>query len=354
MRIRRILYLGLVFVVTFGVFAPTRVGQAAALTSLKDVLSTLEATVNANHTVSFVAPSAIANNTTITLTFAAGFDLTGIIEDDLDIAGSTEGELTTAADCTGAEKAGIGISGQVITITLCSGDGGDFTNSETVTIEIGNHAAASGTGTNQINNPSAGTYTIAVAGSMADSGTLATSIIADDSVNITSTVDPTITFTISDTTVGFGTLTTANARWATGNLAGVGAQPAASSGAHEMTVATNAVSGYAITYNGATLTSGGNTISVATIAGDGDGTPGIAEQFAMAVDDNGGNVTIVSDYDYASNNYRFIAGTTTQFASETGPTLTETLDVQYIANILPTTEPGTYTTNVTYVATGTF
>lgn len=353
---KKILILALVFAVMISVLGtPLRPAQAAALTSVKDVMTDITAaSATPNHTISFIAPSTVTNGSTITVTFPAGFSLTGIIEDDVDIAGSVEGELTTAADCTGVDKAGVGISGQVITFTLCSGDAGDFTGAETITIEIGTNATSSGTGANQIDNPGAGTYVISIGGTMTDSGSLAVSIIADDTVNITSTVDSTITFAILDTTIGFGTLSASAARWATGDLAGSATDSAA---AHTMTIATNAASGYAITYNGPTLTDLlSHTISVASITNDADGTP-TSEQFAMGFSTDG-DATIAAGYDHnatpANRDWTFVASTTTPVVSEIVPTATETISAFYLANIAATTEPGAYSTNVRYVATGTF
>ncbi len=332
-----------------GFMLPRHAVQAAGLTNVKDILSTLAASANANHTISFVSPSGVTNGSTIEITFPAGFSLTGVVEDDVDIAGSTEGELTTAANCAGSEKAGVGISGQVVTITLCSGDGGDFTGAETITIEIGDNATSSGTGANKIDNSTAGGQIVSIAGTMTDSGSYALSIIADDSVNITATVPTAITFTISDTTIGFGNLVTANARYASG--AGTGSDTSVA--AHTFTVATNATGGYAVTYNGATLTSGSDTIDAATITNDDDGTPG-TEQFAFGVT-TAGDGTIASAYNANSTaEYSFVPGVTTSFFSETGPTDTETISAYYIANIGGTTEAGSYSTDITYIATGTF
>lgn len=328
--------------------------EAAVLTSLKDVMSTITESVDANHTISFVAPSAVANNTTIVITFPTGFDVSSIVEDDVDIAGSTEGELTTAADCSGSEDASVEVSGQAITITLCSGDGGDFTNSETITIEIGTNATASGTGSNQITNQTAAQNTtdpvidVVLA---ADSGSFAVEIIADDSVSVSATVDPSLTFTISDVSIGFGVLDASQECWANGTPPS--SCDSTSESAHNLTVATNAASGWAITYNGATLTSGGNTIDVANIDGDADGTPG-TEQFAIGAATDGTSTNIVEDYRQPDNNFRFIASTTTTLATEAAPTLTETLSMYYLANIAATTQAGSYTTSITYIATGTF
>lgn len=310
----------------------------------------------------FVTPSGIQTTETVTLTFDADFTgVSGIDDGDIDFAEGDSSTCTTAsyseetlvASGASSSQWNASSSGQVITLES-GGASAIIAAGMCVRIKIGTNATSGGTGNEQISNGvSANAHSVTVGGTLGDSGVSAIDIIADDSVNITATVDPTITFTISDTTVGFGTLSTSTASWATGNLSGVTSAPAASSGAHEMTIATNAASGYTITYTGALPTSGSNNIDAATISGDADGTPA-SEQFALAVDDNGSNVTIVSGYDYASNNYAFVAGTTTTVASETGATATETLDVQYIANIAATTAAGSYSTDVTWIATGNF
>jgi len=328
------------------------VANAATVTSLKDIQTTLVDSANSNHTISWVSPSAVANAATITLTFATGFDLTGVVENDIDIAGTTEGELTTAADCTGAENAGVGVSGQVITITLCTGDGGDFTNSETITVEIGTNATSSGTGANQINNQTAGQNTtdptVDVTSGASDVGSFAVEVIADDSVNVTATVDPSLSFSISDTTIGFGTLTTSAARYA--NSAATGS--ASETPAHTLTAGTNAAGGLIVTYNGALLTSASNNIDAGTNL-DIDGTAG-TEQFGIAFDDNGSFFSIVAGYDQATPLSSFVAGTTTTVFSSTAPIASTAVDAHYIANIAANTPAGSYSTDLTYIATGTF
>ena len=351
---RRAISLIAMFSILFGAnFGFVRIANAATVTSFKDVQTTLVDSANSNHTISWISPSGVANAATIVLTFATGFSLTGVVEDDIDIAGSTEGELTTAADCTGAEKAGVVVSGQTITFTLCTGDGGDFTNSETITVEIGTNATASGTGANQINNQTEAQNNsdpkITLTSGASDTGSLAVEVIADDSVNVTATVDPSITFSISDVTIGFGTLTTGAARYANGAATGSGSVTPA----HTLTARTNAASGVAVTYNGALLTSASNNIDAATITGDADGTPG-SEQFAISFDDNGSAFTMVSAYDEASNNSSFVASTTTTIFSTTAPIGSTAVDAHYLANIAANTPAGSYSTDITYIATGTF
>ncbi|MBI3115041.1 MAG: hypothetical protein HYZ09_00935, partial [Candidatus Kerfeldbacteria bacterium] len=162
----------------------------------------------------------------------------------------------------------------------------------------------------------------------------------------------TLTFAISDTSIGFGSLGAAAARWASGDGTGSASDVAA----HTLQITTNARNGYAITYNGATLTSGSNTVSAATITDDADGTPG-SEQFAIGFQTNG-NATIASGYDHNTTaslrDWNFVASTATTAVSETGATATETISAYYLTNISSVTEAGAYTTSLTYIATATF
>lgn len=164
------------------------------------------------------------------------------------------------------------------------------------------------------------------------------------------TIDPTITFSISANTVDFGTLSSTSPRYA--NTSG---GSATNTVAHTMSAASNAPSGYTITYNGPTLTSGVNTIAAATIPNDVDGTQG-TPQFALSLSSSGG-ATITSAYNQANSpnpNWKFIANTTDTIASTSGVTTTETFSNRYLANIAATTPAGTYTAPITYVITGNF
>jgi hypothetical protein len=217
---------------------------------------------------------------------------------------------------------------------------------------IGTNAAG---GNAQFTNPNdTNTHSFDIAGTFGDTGSFAIDFVADETVNVTAVVDPSITFAISDTAIGFGTLTTANARFATADAAGSDTDSAA---AHTLTVATNATSGYAITYLGATLTSGADTISVATVSNDADGTPGVAEQFAMGFS-AADNATIAAGYDHnatpGNRDWNFVAATTTTIASEAGPTDSEAISAFYLANVVGSTEAGNYSTNIAYIATATF
>ena len=348
--------ISVVFIAAFVVFAlsfPALPAYAANLTSMSDTLSTAAQGVAANHTIEFTTPTGVAAGETITITFDTDFDTASITEDDVDVADDTV-DLTTAADCSGDEEAGVSIAADVLTIEICSGDGGDIAASSVVEVEVGTNATADGTGSNQITNPAAAeTSTIEIAGTMTDSGSLAVVTLADDSVAVSATVDPSITFSISDTSIGFGDLSSSAARFATSDGNGSGTD---SSAAFTMEVATNATGGYSITYNGSTLTSGADTIDVAAITDDADGTQG-TEEFGMGLS-TAGDASIAAAYDHnatpANRDWAFVADTTTEIVSETGPTAAETISVFFLANIAGNTEAGTYTTAITYIATATF
>lgn len=355
---RRTVSIVALFSLVFGLnFGFIRVANAATITSAKDTLSTITDGANANHTISWVSPSAVANAATITITFPTGFDFTGVVLGDVDLDGSTEGSLTLAADCTGVDKASYSRTGQVITFTLCSGDAGDFTNSETITVKIGTNASG---GTNQINNQTAAQNntdpTIDITSGASDTGSVAVEIIADDSVNVTASVDPSITFSISDTTIGFGTLSTSQDCFALGTPPASCDTTFPATAAHTLSAGTNAAGGLAVTYNGALMTSAANDINAATIAADTTdpvGTPG-TEQFAIAFDDNGTTFSMVSGYDKNSGNYSYVASTTTAIFSSAAPVASTAVDAFYLANIAANTPAGNYSTNITYIATGTF
>ena len=176
--------------------------SAANLTNVSDTIVDSDLSVQTNHTIVFTTPTGIvADDTNFTITFPAGFNMGSIDEDDIDVSGSVTAELTTAADCTGAEEIGIARVGQVITFQVCSGDGGDIVATETLTIEIGTHADASGVGANRIQNPgTAQSYEITIGGTMTDGGALRVAII--DDVVVTAAVSTRLTFTIEGVNAG--------------------------------------------------------------------------------------------------------------------------------------------------------
>lgn len=331
------------------IFIPS--AKAAQVTNLKDTMSRLEKSQASNHTIRFSPGKAISAGQTITLTFPDGFNIGSVDYTDIDLYYCEPGDCFSkilGATPSGATW-GASFSGQTLTIESGT-DTIPFTTTY-VEIEIGTHATDQTTGDQQItNHATADTYKITIGGTFGNSGQLAVVIVADDQVEVSTTVDPTLTFTITNNSV---TLLTAVA----GNP---DASNTAYNGSNTLAAGTNATGGYAITYNGATLTSGANTIdAMATKTTSSNGT----EQFGINLRDNatpnvgaepsGGSGAPASDYNTADQ-YRFITATTTNLASASGPSADTTYTVSYIANIASNTQAGAYSTTITYICTGTF
>ena len=326
--------------------------------------SSSAANVTSDHTIQFVTPSGVASGETIVIDFPSDFNgsthLSGALDyTDIDLFiddvpdGTCDGTAQTIVGATPGVSDWLaefsGTDNRTLTITS-GGASAVVAAGYEVCIEIGQNAEGGAANSQYINPTTIGSFMIGLEAGV-DTGDVSVSIIANDVVVITAKVNETITFAISDYDIGFGVLSLSNARFATGTEP-YGADGPTPVSAHTMSVATNGSSGYDITYKGLTLESGLDDIDVATITGDGDGVPG-SEQFAISFTTSG-NATIASAYQQASSNYSFVETTETSFASETGPTATETLSAFYLANISGLTPAGTYSTAITYVASANF
>lgn len=158
----------------------------------------------------------------------------------------------------------------------------------------------------------------------------------------------TLSFSISDNSIGFGTLSASDDFFANG--AGTGS--ATEIEAHTIIASTNASSGYVITVNGATLTSGGSTISAigSTNTASSVGT----EQFGLRMTATGGNGSVSVPYAAAG-----FALDTASFPDQVvsdpdGDDVSTTYSVRYLGNIGAPTEAGSYAAILTYVITAGF
>ncbi len=158
---------------------------------------------------------------------------------------------------------------------------------------------------------------------------------------------PILTFSVSDSAIGFGTLSSSAARYATGD----GTGSASETEAHNLVASTTATNGYTITVNGTTLTSGANTISA--IGPSNTASSVGSEQFGIRLTASGGSGTVSAPY--AASGFAFdTAAFPDEIASATGSSADTTYSVRYLANIAATTEAGTYGATLTYVVTGNF
>lgn len=160
-----------------------------------------------------------------------------------------------------------------------------------------------------------------------------------------------ITFSISDNTIGFGTLSSSAVRYATGDTSGATSD---SADAHTISVSTNAASGYTMTLDGTTLTCatcGGATITAlgASATASSVGT----EQFGMRAAVNSGTGSVSSPYN-TSNWALDTAAFPDVIATGSGDGATTVYGLRYIGNISSATDAGNYSSVLTYTATATF
>lgn len=162
----------------------------------------------------------------------------------------------------------------------------------------------------------------------------------------------TLTFSISDISIGFSNLDSANERWATGD----GAGSATEVSAHTMSASTNGTNGYVITVNGSTLTSGASTITAIGASAVNVTLSNGTEQFGIRLTASGGNGAVSTPYNGAANNYALdTAAFPDQVASDPdGDDVSTTYSVFYAANIANITEAGSYTAALTYAITANF
>ena len=190
-----------------------------------------------------------------------------------------------------------------------------------------------------------------------DSGVVAASTATQ--ISLSGTMDESLTFctgtsitgtncgTVSGSSVAFGTFSTSST----------------SSGTSVMAASTNAVSGYAITINGATLTCGtcSGSPTIAALASQTASSTGTA-QFGVNLKDNAtpnvgtevsgtGTATATSNYGTVDQ-YRFVTGDSV--ASDGAATNANTFTVSYIVNVPGSQAAGTYTATMTYICTATF
>ncbi len=174
-----------------------------------------------------------------------------------------------------------------------------------------------------------------------DTGVVAASTAGQ--ITVTATVAETLTFTMASATVALGALSTSSTGAATSS----------------MTVATNAASGYSISYSGNTLTSGLDTIAalnspVASSMNSKQFGINLMANTTPAIGSNvsgSGSGAPAANYNTADL-FKFHSGDT--IASSLVPTNSNTYTVSYIANIDGVTAPGAYSTTLTYVATTNF
>ena len=158
----------------------------------------------------------------------------------------------------------------------------------------------------------------------------------------------TLSFSISDNSIGFGALNSSTARYATGDQVG----SATETEAYTLTASTNATSGYTLSFFGDTLSNGLATLT-AIGGANAASSPG-TEQFGLRATVSSGTGTVSNPY--AASGFAYAAGASTsdELATGLGDAISSIYSLRYIANISTGTESGSYSTTLNFVVTGNF
>lgn len=174
-------------------------------------------------------------------------------------------------------------------------------------------------------------------------------------VDYTTVVAPTLSFSITNNDVGFGTWPNTNKRWANSAKSGAEADPGVGE-ATQLGASTNSSSGLIITVrsqgNGATAglyKSSGTTHLIEAVepSSVANATEGYAIYGA-----NASLLTVVAGF--AIGGTTVLATSAQTFASASGTVDGGTVDVKPIAGITSTTPAGSYADTLTFICTGTF
>jgi hypothetical protein len=216
------------------------------------------------------------------------------------------------------------------------------------------------------------TYTAAsLGGSVVDTGSVAAA--TTNQITLTGTMPESLIFCVGatvSTTLGVPDCSTATAGSVSFNQLFSPTDTATATS--QMAASTNALSGYSITVNGVTLTSGANTIpamGTATTGVRGTGqfglnlklntttTSTVAVGLEVAASPNGTSLRGQASTGYNTvDNFKFVTGDSVAKSDNTvaGPTNSQIFTASYIVNVAGNQASGTYVTTLTYICTGTF
>lgn len=158
-----------------------------------------------------------------------------------------------------------------------------------------------------------------------------------------------ITFNISNTSAGFGTLSPTGLRYATSDGSGSPSEVES----YNLSVSTNALSGYIVMLEGGALSYNSNVIDP---IGGSNMTPSPGSNaFGIRAVANGGAGAVVSPYNGSGFAYDASSGNFDTLAQATsGDGNTTTYSIRSVATIDSLLDPGLYSTDLTYIVTANF
>lgn len=338
------------------VMIPLKEAQAGTLTEARDYLGRMKEnlTSGVSHEVYIKPATAVsggAGNNSVILVFPDGDDATWCATEGTDLATTTSGLIETATALPGnfsAECTQGTTTDSYDTITVSGVD--DLTAETTYGFKISDGSTA------KLGTPAATTTGIITVktndGSDVDTKDIAVDVITEDQVGVSATVQPSLSFSISDTSVGFGTLTENNVYYATGDENGATSEPGADLPVN-LTVSTNAPNGVAITVKDANdgLYSSDASYTISAVASS--AVSGGSEGFGV-YGKGAASLTIDEGFDNDTTSDVAISSSYQTFATAASSVSGADVDLVMNAGVSGTTPAGGYSDTITCIATGKF
>ena len=364
----KLLIVVFIFTVLFDVYVPHT--QAAALTGLSDTMSRLKVSTVADHDIRYRFPTGMSSGT-ININFENAVFSTGSTDytdvdlrygsDSAQVFGACSSSCTkaTLAAAAGAGAWGGNFATEQLELTYPTSGGTAITANDYVRITIGTNTEDGGVGNAQITNPgTTGSKTIFITAG-ADTDAIGVVIVTDDQVAVTGTVDPTLTFTLADPVLNFGSFVGTAVRYAddaTGSASAPGTGNTTKLGA-----STNGLNGWVITIrdegNGSAAGLYSTTLSeLITAAASTAVTTGSKTYGAYGIRNDAG-VTIDEGFDNDGNADEALARDVPPlglFASTSAPSAVKYVDMVLVAAVDATTKAGQYSDTITIICTGNY
>jgi len=333
---------------------------AGNLSTLKDTLNRLvqNQTSGITHKIIFTAETATSGgsgNNEVIIVAPDADDNTWCAVDGADL---------TVAGCT--DESSTSLPGTTLTGTCAKGTGAETYD----TITIGGVDDLSATKycvdisedtTAQLGTPAAGEHVMTVKTNDGtddiDAGEMAIQILTSDQVAVSGKIGTTLTFTITNPTIGFGTWTGTEKRWANSDSSGATSEPATAD-LTTLGASTNATSGLTITIKSTGSGSNAGLYSSATstlipAAAPNSITEGTAGYAAYGANDST-DLTIEPEFAVSETTATLLI-TAQSFVTATTPVSSgSTVDLALIAAVASATPAGTYSDTLTLNCTGNF
>jgi len=353
------LILGLILTLV-AMYLAIPIGQAADLTKERDTLSDSRPSVIAMHTVIFKATTAVPLSGHVIVDLPDAFSTPVMDYTDIEIYWDSADPPTTvctmAASCSATDCC-VTVTAELdkVDITLKSGAG--ILQDDYVKVVIGDGASG---GDEDITNPTAGVYTVDLKTQNnvpADIDTGKTLVYIIAGVTVSATVAESLSVSISDSAIGFGTLDSGAIRYATAAEDGSLTEPTANLPTY-IEVSTNAASGVGITIkdegdgSAAGLYRSVFPTKLIPAVGAFDVTAGV-EEYGVYGKDAGTGITISDDFDNDSPDVA-ISRIPQTFATSSGPLDAKNVDISMKASITGATTAGSYADTIILITTPTY